>query len=799
MGLRMKTRYARLLIAAIAGWVFTCAGATAQEPSARGLALFKDHVEPLLKKHCYECHSHEAKKAKGGLVLDSAAGWTKGGDSGPAIKPGDPAASLLFKAIKYTGSELKMPPKKQLAEEEIEHVRQWIALGAPDPRKSAMPDDVAKAAAKGKDLWSLKPLKLTPVPTPKNAEWALTDIDRFVLSRLEHSGLRPSTDADRAIWLRRVHLLLTGLLPKPDEVERFCSDKNENAYERVVDELLASRHFGERWGRHWLDVARYTDVRSSLTGKPFREAWRYRDYVIDAFNSDKPFDAFVREQIAGDLLPYKSPEVTAERVVATGFLSVGHWPGEASEAGDPDLTLLEIANEQISTTSTAFLSLTVGCAKCHDHKFDPVPTADYYAMAGIFRSTWAVTFYHNGGNQSRYVGPNNVVLPATKDPRAFISAPATMWGDLLEEEMDAKNKNRKKNIRPDGLELLNNGTLVPVKPDAPPLAVGAREADAVIDEQVRIRGEVGNKGALSPRGFLSCLPTTTAKPPKDQSGRLQLAEWLLDEKNPLTPRVAVNRVWHHIFGTGIVRTVDDFGITGESPSNPELLDYLAQRFRTTHRWSQKKLIREILLSRIYRQSGHHVAKSAEVDPQNRLLWRVSPRRMEAEVLADTLSQLRGTLDLKPPTFTVPAFKSQDQGDATTMLDIPRETLNKRAIYWPVFRRDQPVAMDVLAIYDYPDTRRSVGQRDVSTLPTQSLYLMNSDLVRQTAEGLAKDADHKAEADRLLTLALKIYGRTLMPAESKTLLGHLKQARSASEGWREIAHAMLMSSEFTLIH
>ncbi len=329
--------------------------------------------------------------------------------------------------------------------------------------------------------------------------------------------------------------------------------------------------------------------------------------------------------------------------------------------------------------------------------------------------------------------------------------------------------------------------------------MGAREADEIGDQEVRIRAEVNNKGPLVPRGFLGCLPTSTAKPPKDQSGRRQLAEWLLDEKNPLTPRVAVNRMWHHIFGTGLVRTVDDFGVTGEAPSHPELLDYLAHRFRTTQGWSQKKFIREVLLSRVFRQSAHHVARNDGIDPQNRLLWRMSPQRMEAEVLADTLGQLRGTLDLEPATYTVPAYKSQDQGDATTMLDIPSETLNKRAVYWPVFRRDQPVAMDLMAIFDYPDTRRAVGQRDVSTLPTQSLYLMNSDAVRHTAESLAKRITTGDNSRALRELCLRIYGRPPTKAESKTLLVAVKQAGSPAEGWRDVSHALLMSSEFSIIH
>ena len=819
--------------------------AIAAEPSDPGLDLFKGYIEPLFQKRCYECHSHEAKKAKGGLVLDSREGWVKGGDSGTAVKPGDAEASLLLKALLYHDPDLQMPPKKQLSELEIGRVREWIALGAPDPRKSAMADSVAKAAVKGKDLWSTKPLKQTPVPMPENAQWVVTDIDRFVLSSLEKAGLEPSPDTDPATWLRRVHLMLTGLLPEPAEVEAFVracaggggdnetirqSDREKNsaasvspsphpivslsspsarkAMEAKVDSLLASRHFGERWGRHWLDVARYTDVMSSLGGKPFREAWRYRDYVIDAYNSDKPFDVFIREQLAGDLIPAATPEKKAEQLVATGFLSIGHWPGEASEAGDPDLTLMEIANEQISTVSTAFLSLTVGCAKCHDHKFDPIPTADYYAMAGIFRSSWAVTFnYPGNGGGARYVGANNVLLPPTKDPRSFISAPGTVWRDLEEEEKaaksQAKNKNKEPkknpNLRPDGIQLHNNGSMFAALPDAPPLAVGAREADSVMDVEVRIRGEVGNKGPVVQRGFLSCLPTDSAKPPKDQSGRVQLAEWLLDEKNPLTPRVAVNRLWHHLFGTGLVRTVDDFGITGEAPSHPELLDYLAQRFRTTQGWSQKQFIREVLLSRVFRQSGHYVAKSFEVDAANRLLWRMSPRRMEAEVLADTLGQLRGTLDLKPATYTVPPYKSEDQGDGTTMLDIPVETLNKRAVYWPVFRRDQPVDLDVLAIYDYPDTRRAVGERDVSTLPTQSLYLINSDFVRKTADSLASRITKRGEVESLRELCLRIYGRLPTAAESQTLLAAVKQARSPAEGWREVSHALLMSSEFSVIH
>jgi hypothetical protein len=263
--------------------------------------------------------------------------------------------------------------------------------------------------------------------------------------------------------------------------------------------------------------------------------------------------------------------------------------------------------------------------------------------------------------------------------------------------------------------------------------------------------------------------------------------------------VAVNRIWHHLFGTGLVRTVDDFGITGEVPSHPELLDYLAHRFRTEHGWSHKKLIRAVLLSRVFRQSGDHVGKSYEVDSQNRLLWRMSPRRMEAEVLADTLGQLRGTLDLEPATYTVPPYKSEDQGDGTTMLVIPEETLNKRAVYWPVFRRDQPVDLDVLAIYDYPDTRRAVGERDVSTLPTQSLYLINSDFVRKTAESLTGRITKSSDSDSLRELCLRIYGRLPTEVESQMLLAAMRQAHNADEGWRDVAHALLMSSEFSIIH
>jgi mono/diheme cytochrome c family protein len=798
----------------------------------RGLLIFNDYVKKTFEKHCFECHSHAGNKAKGGLVLDSKQGWEQGGDSGRAIEPGDADASLLFQAVNYE-SGLDMPPRGKLSELEIARIREWIELGAIDPRSSSMSKAVEAAAARNQTLWSIQPLHRSTPPKLDDDHWSKNDIDRFIYKELKSHNLQASPDTDRATWLRRVTLILTGLLPSPEQVMRFCNETNEESYAEVIDKLLDSPRFGERWGRHWLDLARYTDVVASLGGKPIREAWRYRDYVIDAYNRDKSFDQFVREQLAGDLLQSDTPERQAEQRIATGFLSIGHWPGEASEPGDPELTLMEIAGEQIATTSTVFLGLSVGCAKCHDHKFDPIPTKDYYAFAGIFRSSWAVTFdYESGKGMSRIVGANTVLLPKTNDARHFISAPGTIWGDLRQIERDKasakKGKSNGRTLREDGIEVATNGSMHAVAENAPPIAVGAREADTIGDQPIRIRGEVNNRGGLAPRGFLSCICIETRTPSTESSGRLELAEWLLDEENPLTARVAVNRIWHHIFGTGLVRTVDDFGMTGELPSHPELLDFVANRFRSDLGWSTKKLLREILLSRTFRQSSQHVAASFEVDPYNRYLWRFAPRRVEAEVLADTLGQLQGTLDLEPPTFTVPPFRTEDQGDTTTMLDIPETTLNKRAVYWPVFRRDQPVAMDVLSIYDFPDAKAPTGRRDTSTMPTQSLYLINSDRVKKTAASLASQClsplapSALSAASNLAPLALssgrgvggegrradiavainllslRIYNRELTSAEIEILSDKLTNSVDSIQALTDIAHAMLMSSEFTII-
>lgn len=618
----------------------------------QALEFFEARIRPVLVKHCYQCHSSQAAKVRAGLYLDSRAGMLRGGESGPAVVLGRPADSLLIKALNHQGPQM---PKEKLPDEVIADFVHWVQIGAPDPRIEDGKKSVRLPSEKGKDLWSLRPIVQAMVPAVKDVSWPRSDIDRFVLARLEKEGLRPAADAVPHVLLRRLHYVLTGLPPTLSERAGFLRAWQEDpqaAVARKVDELLASPHFGKRWARHWLDVARYADVSGSTAPVAFPGAWRYREYVIDAFNKDKPFDRFVREQLAGDLLPAATAEEKAAHLVATGHLALFHI---VAADRNPEKRKLDIVDEQLEVIGRGLLGIALGCARCHDHKLDPVSTHDYYALAGILRST----INAKGGFGSSE--PARVSL-------ATVSSAAPTW------------------LR---------GTDVKV------LAV--QDEKTPVDVAIRQWGDVDQPGPVVPRGFPAMIPMKTVPVlPRDQSGRLQLADWLLSPENPLVGRVIVNRVWHHVFGQGLVRSTDNFGTTGDAPSHPELLDYLAVRFRETHRFSVKALIKELLLTRTWQLSAQAEDKALGVDFANRLLGRANRRRQEAEPLHDAWLFVAGRLDLEPATCTVPAtFKGTGNQGITVNLAIPEATLRKRAIYWPVFRKDIPVALDVLSIFDMP--------------------------------------------------------------------------------------------------
>jgi hypothetical protein len=748
--------------------------ATGQPPrlSKDKADFFEQKIRPVLTHKCYECHSGDVAKAKAHLVLDTRAGLRKGGDSGPVIVPGRPGESPLIEAIRY--EQLEMPPNGKLPDEVIEDFTTWVEMGAPDPRfgKAAKPNgkiDFAEA----KKFWAFQPPKAAPPPAVRDSSWPRTDIDRFILARLEKENLKPVADADAATLIRRVTFDLIGLPPTPEEIDAFVADKSGTALTTLVDRLLQSPRFGERWGRHWLDVVRYAESTGKDRNIPYRYAWRYRDYVIDAFNQGKPYNRFIVEQLAGDLLPAKDAAEHDRLLVATGFLAIGP---KGVNVPKPEQFRMDQIDDQIDVTSRAFLGMTVACARCHDHKFDPIPTTDYYALAGIFHSTQT---YSGIAPSTKYA--DEAKLLKLTDPAAQPQVSA---------EAAAKEKEKLRQIAKVQAELeeLRN----PPKP--PPSPRGRKQAGSRVKQQgqgkrklpavsatksaadrqqrreeiketedkledlestpspytnlvmgvadarspsncfVLNRGELENRGAEVPRGVLTILKNQSAEHlPPNHSGRTLLARWIASSENPLTARVMVNRVWEHLLGQGIVDTVDNFGALGNEPSHPELLDTLSVRFME-EKWSVKRLIREIVLSRVYQLSSEHNAANYQKDPANRLLWRVERRRLDAEEIRDAMLMASGQLDLKRPEGSPVLDLKNKQIFGARQASAANHPSNVRSVYLPMLRNLVP---EVLQIFDAADPNLIVGKRDVTTVPTQALYLMNNAFVLRQAEAMAK--------------------------------------------------------------
>lgn len=725
----------------------------AQESDSQAVNFFETRIRPVLIKHCYECHSSAAARLKGGLLLDSREGVQRGGSSGAIVVPGKPEESLLIQALKHQGP--KMPPGMRLPEDVVAAFEHWVKIGAPDPRTQPVAHKKP-----GNDLWSLKPIVRPVVPAVLRKDWPRSNIDRFILAALESKEQSPAADAEAHTLLRRLHFVLTGLPPTPEQLAAFRPAYMKNprqAYERTMDDLSASPHFGERWARHWLDLARYADASGSTAPVLYPEAWRYREYVIDAFNRDKPFDRFVREQIAGDLLPAVTSEEHAAGVIATAYLGLFHI---VAADRDPEKRALDVVDEQLDVLGKNFLGISLGCARCHDHKLDPVSTRDYYALAGILRSTASVT----GG----FGSSNPVSVPLDNLPE---TAPSWMRGDKIK-------------------------------------VLAVRDEDTPQDVAIRLRGEVTQKGDIVPRGFPSLVHMKF--PPRisaEQSGRLQLADWLLSPENPLVARVIVNRVWHHVFGQGLVRTTDNFGSTGELPSHPELLDYLAVRFREQHRWSFKSLIKELLLTRTWQQSARGEAKTLDVDPENRLLARANRWRLDAESLHDGIHHVADRLDLVPATLTAPKFSGGNQA-STLNLTISEEVLRKRAVYWPVFRKDIPSALDMLSIFDMPAATSPRGTRAVSVVPAQGLFLFNSPMVLASAEALCARVleEPGTDAQRVTQLYLRLFAREPRAEEcarAQRFVADYARQLPAGENrqrlaWTGLCHTLMISNEFLVV-
>lgn len=923
---------------------------------ASSVDFFEKKIRPVLADNCYKCHSVRAEKLKGKLLVDSRASLLKGGESGPVLVPGEPEKSALFEAIKYKNKDLEMPPDGKLPDAAIADIEAWIKAGAvwpKEPEPAAAPKLVTAPEndKARREHWAFQPIK-TPAGT----------IDELVAAKLAEKNLTPASPAEKPTLLRRAYFDLIGLPPSAEAIAKFVADTSPNAFEKVVDELLNSPRFGERWGRHWLDIARYAESSGGGRIRAMENAWRYRDYVINAFNADKPFDKFVREQIAGDLLPHSSPEQRSEQLIATGFLALGP---KNLDAQDKDQLRMDTVDEQMDTACRVFLGLTPGCARCHDHKFDPLPTREYYSLAGIFKSTKTLT----PGNVSGFVEQPLAATPAQEaahldyekrlgdlemairavkheidalnpnaKPAAENSAKkistkkltrtgiADLPGIVVDDDMAKKtgewepstvlpnyvgegyihdNSHKVKGVKgkcaleytatlpkageyevrfgytpgptratnvpltvkhakgesvvkvderieppidrvfvslgrftfemtatvsltnagtegvvtADAVQFLPADEIAPPKEKAPlaqadpkpaeaeianpndprarkkvldaelkdlkakapklPMAVSVRDEEKIEDSALLIRGEVHKPGEIVPRGFFSLAGGSDGFTlPKNQSGRVEFAEWLLSPCNPLTARVAANRVWQHLFGVGLARTSDNFGLAGDVPAQTQLLDLLATDF-VKNGWSIKRLIREVMLSKTYQQSCGENAAAAKVDPENRLLWRMNRRRLEAEAIRDAMLLCSGKLDLS--VGGPPAGKSDQTG--------------RRSVYVKVLREDVDDCFD---IFDGADSNLVIGNRATSNIATQALFLLNSPFVVEQAQLAAKkllSEKHADDAAQIRAAYLTALGREPRPKELELAKAYLVGKQS----WASFYQSLFACVDFRYLN
>ena len=721
--------------------------------------FFENKIRPVLVKQCYECHSQSAKKIGGKLLLDAPSEMIVGGESGPSLIPGQPDESLIIQAVRYDGIE--MPPKKRLPDSVVNDFITWVKMGAPDPRENLPKTTQKSKAAPQKSLWSLQPIADSKPPKVKNNNWPRDSLDAFILAGIEKSGIQPAADAELATLKRRLSFDLIGLPPD-------SSDQSNPTDPSYIDKLLQSPHFGEKWGRHWLDVARYAESNGNdgLSRNPsFPHAWRYRDYVIRAFNEDLPYDRFITEQIAGDLMSADSPEQRDRQLIATGILALGAKPAKAMNENFE----MDVVADQINVIGSGILGLSIGCARCHDHKTDPIPTRDYYALAGIFKSTEAMwgAAAHQG-----------LTAPQTPLHELKAAAKVSLRSEL--EPILAPHKPRRPPAKP----------AFPYQADAP-LAMGVRDAKKIEDCKLNISGESKKLGPVVPRGFLSVIGGSAQIDVK-QSGRLELAQWLTSPQNPLTARVMVNRVWLHLFGEGLVSTPDDFGMSGERPSHPELLDHLASRF-IREGWSIKKLIRSIVLSRTYQLS----TQSGEAP----LFSHHLRRRLDAETIRD--SMLVATGDLNPQ----PAIGSLIQHRDLLINELPLLHLpsTHRSVYLLMLRNSMPPE---LTPFNLPDATTITGKRDSSTLATQSLYLLNNTFLIEQSRRFATKIQKAAreDAQRIQFAYRNALGRSATDAEVQRARDFLRETDSMlistqndenmrlSDSWAAFCQALLASND-----
>ena len=788
--------------------------------------FFETKIRPVLVQRCYSCHNSKMAAPKGDLILDTKEGLLKGGASGPVLAAGNPAESRLLKVLSYTDPLVQMPPSGKLADAVLEDFAHWIAKGAADPRAavpalaSASPQYKGMSLEEGRKWWAFQPVAAHAAPKVAATQGRpLNKIDNFVLARLAEKNLQLSPQADKRALVTRAYVDLLGFKPTFEEVQEFLDDRSPNAYENLIDRLLKSPHYGERWGRQWMDVARYADDNpsSEATNPPYPFAWRYRDWIIESLNADMPYDRFVKLQLAADLMP----EAKRDDMRALGYVGAAPiYHHDLRLSGDVIGTFLtDDWDERIDAVSRGVLGLTVACARCHDHKFDPVTTKDYYALMGVFASTvrterptfpvepeveqefmwmqrklfdlaYSINLLGNEGTTFIHGAEKAVAWKAEMEAmKARATTSLANYPQLIQALDKYWNPPRRAAAPPPPPPpaAAAAGDKVPAAPPTPvaqPPRPGAPSTDpymnAVFEAAQYIdasdpsytwitykpgevrnmpilkAGNVAAPGEIVPRGFPAVLAKSSDTTFKNGSGRLELAERLFTDTAALAARVMVNRVWGWHFGKGLVATASDFGTQGDKPTHPELLDDLAARF-IEHRWSLKWLNKEIMMSAAYRQSSQPRAEGLKADEGNVLLWRQNPRRLDAEAYRDTLTRSAGLLDL-----TMGGLPG----------DIDEDDYYRRAVYGRVSRARRA---QMLGLFDFPEATQSAPGRDITTSTLQQIFLMNSAFMQNLAEAAAKTAaTATGEAEQIAALYRRILARDPTAAEMKSALSYLQK-------------------------
>jgi len=762
----------------------------ASEDKAAAIAFFENKIRPLFHDHCVACHGLE--KQEGGLRLDTPEGIVLGGDSGAAVLPGSASGSLVVAAVRHVDSLLEMPPAPlpKLSSNQIADIERWIDTGAIMPAvemEKQSPKEGGQSRRVDKSHWSFQAILRPALPEldVAGSQQVSNPIDLFILQEQVELGVKSNSASHKSDWLRRVTFDLTGLPPTVEEITNFLADQTPDANDRVIERLLASPRYGERWGRFWMDVVRYADSNGLDENIAHGTAWRYRNYIIDSLNADKPYDRFITEQVAGDLLPFETREQRNSQLTATAFLALG--PKVLAEVDERKMEM-DIVDEQIDTLGKAVLGMTFGCARCHDHKFDPVSTEDYYGLAGVFKSTHTMDSFTKIAKWHE----NQV---ASEEEEAELTAKQQEIEEL---------KSRLSQLAADGATEGEKQSLTEriaaLQKALPtlPTVMGVKEG-TVQDVPVHVRGNHLVLASKVERRFPEVLAEEDkAITNEGQSGRLELASWMTSSRHPLTARVIANRVWRWHFGRGLVASTDNFGALGERPSHPELLDWLASELVHSG-WSLKHLHRLIVRSSTYSQSGELNEEMLAKDPENRLLWRYPLRRLEAEAIRDFLLASCGQLDLARGTSLLHVGNREFLFDHTS-IDRTKYDSHLRAVYLPVIRNH---LYDLFDLFDYSDAATVQGDRGSTVVAPQALFMLNSGLVHEAADGLAKRVLSQtdwSDLQRVEHIVLSLYGRPATASECESMLRFVAQADAEhrAERWVHLCQAAIASNDFLFV-